>query len=199
MDQETAWTIAATQRADGSIPWEPGRRGTCVHDTLDGMGNPALVITKHDSGQAREPVADLLGSMADRWRHTVGVAARAAELVTTVAEVDRELLVAAAWLHDIGYARPVADTGFHPLDGARYLDRLGWPRRIAALVAHHSGAHVPAEVLGVREQLDAYPREQEPVADALAHADQTLDRHGPDALRPRAPPACTTCSPPPPG
>jgi hypothetical protein len=31
--------------------------------------------------------------------------------------------VAAAWLHDIGYAPAIAEsgTGFHPLDGARYL------------------------------------------------------------------------------
>ena len=30
-------------------------------------------------------------------------------------------MTAAAWLHDIGYAPAVDDTGFHPLDGARYL------------------------------------------------------------------------------
>ncbi len=30
-------------------------------------------------------------------------------------------LVAAAYLHDIGYAPELAITGFHPLDGARHL------------------------------------------------------------------------------
>jgi len=31
----------------------------------------------------------------------------------------------AAYLHDIGYAEPLVDTGFHPLDGAVYLRGLG--------------------------------------------------------------------------
>jgi hypothetical protein len=30
-------------------------------------------------------------------------------------------LVAAAWLHDIGYAPELAKTGFHPLDGSAAL------------------------------------------------------------------------------
>ena len=33
----------------------------------------------------------------------------------------RELLVAAARLHDVGYAEPAKDTGFRPIDGGRYL------------------------------------------------------------------------------
>jgi HD superfamily phosphodiesterase len=32
-----------------------------------------------------------------------------------------DLLEAAAWLHDIGYSPEIAVSGFHPLDGARYL------------------------------------------------------------------------------
>ncbi|MFI9011394.1 HD domain-containing protein [Actinosynnema sp. NPDC053489] len=152
---------------------------------------------------AHDLAASLLGSTGDRWRHTAAVAARAAELSTTVTTGDRDLLVAAAWLHDIGYAPPVVDTGFHPLDGARHLDRLGWPRRIAALVAHHSGARFVATVLGLDVPLAAYPRETGPVADALTHADQTvdsrgrrvsirdrladmLDRHGPDSPNAKA-------------
>jgi HD superfamily phosphodiesterase len=67
------------------------------------------------------------------------VAARATELARTVDKADRDLLVAAAWVHDIGYAPPLAVTGFHPLDGARHLDRSGFLARLAALVAHHSG------------------------------------------------------------
>jgi HD superfamily phosphodiesterase len=30
-------------------------------------------------------------------------------------------VVTAAWLHDIGLAPDLRDTGFHPLDGARFL------------------------------------------------------------------------------
>lgn len=156
-----------------------------------------------DPVRARDLARDLLGSSGNRWRHTTAVAERAAELGVTVAGADRDLLVAAAWLHDIGYARPVVDTGFHPLDGARHLDRLGWPRRIAGLVAHHSGARFAADVLGLGGPLDAYPREAGPVADALTYADQTVDelgrrtslrrrmtgmleRHGPDSPNARA-------------
>ena len=34
---------------------------------------------------------------------------------------DADLIEAAAWLHDIGYALGLATTGLHQLDGARYL------------------------------------------------------------------------------
>ena len=48
----------------------------------------------------------------ERWLHTQGVASRAAELAVTVPAADRSVLIAAAWLHDIGYApasrRPVS-------------------------------------------------------------------------------------------
>ncbi|ONI80879.1 2',3'-cyclic-nucleotide 2'-phosphodiesterase [Saccharothrix sp. ALI-22-I] len=127
---------------------------------------------------ARRLAEGLLGEMGNRWRHTVGVAARAAELAVTVPAGDRDVLVAAAWLHDIGYAASVADSGFHPLDGARHLDRSGWPRRVSALVAHHSGARLVAGVQGLGEALDAYPQEDGPVADALTYADQTVDSTG---------------------
>src|SRR5664279_679333 len=85
-------------------------------------------------------------ALPERWRHTQGVAGRAAELAVTVPAADRPVLIAAAWLHDIGYAPAIQDTGFHPLDGGLYLRREGWDDRLAALVAHHSGARfVPAE------------------------------------------------------
>lgn len=50
------------------------------------------------------------------------VASRADEIGYVVSE-DTDVLVAAAWLRDIGYAPEVVDTGFHPLDGARWLRR----------------------------------------------------------------------------
>jgi len=55
-----------------------------------------------------------------RWAHSQGVAAKARTLAPILGD-DAELLQAAAMLHDIGYAPPIAVTGFHPLDGARYL------------------------------------------------------------------------------
>src|SRR5689334_21279321 len=55
-----------------------------------------------------------------RWTHVQGVAARARGLVPVLG-ADADLMEAAAWLHDIGYAPSLAVTGLHQLDGARYL------------------------------------------------------------------------------
>jgi putative nucleotidyltransferase with HDIG domain len=131
-------------------------------------------IRVHD---ARDLAHVLLDDLPERWHHTIGVTRRAEELAGTVDE-DPNLLVAAAWLHDIGYAKSVRDTGFHPLDGARHLDRLHWPARISALVAHHSGARFVARALGLGGAVDAYPLEQSPLSDALTYADQTVGPAG---------------------
>ena len=121
----------------------------------------------------------LLGDMGDRWRHTRGVAARAAELAVLL-DVDADLLVASAWLHDIGYAGCAHDTGFHPIDGARHLAARGWPAPVTGLVAHHSGARFVAAARGLARALDAHPDGPAPVSDALTYADQTV---GPDGVR----------------
>jgi predicted hydrolase (HD superfamily) len=55
---------------------------------------------------------------------------------------DGELLEAAAWLHDNGYAPDLSESGFHPLDGARYLRGRGCSDRMCNLVAYHSSALV---------------------------------------------------------
>ena len=120
----------------------------------------------------------LLADLPERWRHTVGVARRAEHLVGTLPDAaDEGTLLAAAWLHDIGYAEALRDTGFHPLDGGLHLVGAGWPQRIAGLVAHHSEALCVAQVRGVGERLAEFPREHTAVADALTYADQTV---GPD-------------------
>jgi hypothetical protein len=160
------------------------------------------MIALNDSAQLVQQsarlAATLLQPLAERWRHTRGVAHRAAELALTVSPVDRGVLVAAAWLHDIGYALVVRDTGFHPVDGGRYLLRHGWDPRIAALVAHHSGARFVADHAGFGPLLELFGREDGPVSDALSYADQTVGpwgrtmtihdriadavaRHGPDS------------------
>jgi hypothetical protein len=155
---------------------------------------------------ARHLAQTLLVELPERWRHTVGVAERAAELTDTLAgEADARALVAAAWLHDIGYAEQLRDTGFHPLDGGLHLRALGWPDRVACLVAHHSEAICIAEAWGLADRLAEFPREGTAVADALTYADQTigpngrameiderladmLRRHGPDSPNARAHP-----------
>ena len=119
-----------------------------------------------------------LGLMGDRWRHTQAVAARARSAGPAVEPLDRDLLVAAGWLHDIGYADSVASTGLHPLDGADYLTRFGFSPRLIALVAHHSCARFEAVERGLTERLQSYVRETGPVADALIYADMTTGPTG---------------------
>ena len=151
---------------------------------------------------ARMLAEQLLADLPDRLQHSRCVALRAAEL-SAVAAHQEHLLIAAAWLHDIGYAPPLRDTGFHPLDGANYLTGHGITTAVADLVAHHSGARFVAEVRGLSEPLARYRFEQNELTDALTYADQTigpdggrialadriaevLTRHGPDSPNVRA-------------
>ncbi len=120
----------------------------------------------------------LLADLGVRWKHTVAVARRAEEIATTLPPEDRDVLVSAAWLHDIGYSPRLSRTGLHALDGARHLGGQGWPRRLCALVAHHSGAVFVADELGLRADLAEFDREESPVADALTYADQTVGSDG---------------------
>ncbi|KUL27678.1 HD domain-containing protein [Actinoplanes awajinensis] len=144
---------------------------------------PALAPAGPLTSAARLLAEALLGDMGNRWRHTQGVAERAAGLAGPLG-VDADLLTAAAWLHDIGYAAPTVVTGFHPLDGADHLTRYGWPIRVAGLVAYHSGARFVAAAKGLSELLAVYPDERTVLADALTYADQTVgptgDRVDPD-------------------
>ncbi|WP_327383152.1 HD domain-containing protein [Streptomyces sp. NBC_01207] len=120
----------------------------------------------------------LLPPLGDRWLHTQGVAKRARELSRSVPEADRQLLVAAAWLHDIGYAPQLRDSGFHPLDGARHLASLGADGRLVRLVSHHSGAVYEARQRGLSAELSVYEREESAVLDALTCADMTTGPAG---------------------
>jgi putative nucleotidyltransferase with HDIG domain len=113
-----------------------------------------------------------------RWAHVRAVAMRAHQLAASLGTADQELLVAAAWLHDIGYSSQLTDTGLHSLDGARYLERLQYPPGLCRLVAHHSGARFEAAERGLTERLTAFPREEGLVDDALAAADLTVGPNG---------------------
>jgi hypothetical protein len=88
-------------------------------------------------------------------------------------------LVAAAWLHDIGYAPDLLDTGFHPIDGGRFLRKLGAEDRLACLVAHHSCAIYEARVRGLADVLlGEFPQEASPTYDALVFCDLTAGPAG---------------------
>lgn len=150
---------------------------------------------------ARELSRSLLqDQLPRRWSHTQGVAQQAATVAPLLGS-DADMLVAAAWLHDIGYSPGLVDVDFHPLDGARYLRALdGVDDRLCRLVAFHSSAIEEAEARGLAAQLIA---EFVPVDgllfDALTYSDMTtspdgrtvtfearveeiLSRYGPDHL-----------------
>jgi putative nucleotidyltransferase with HDIG domain len=100
-----------------------------------------------------------------RWAHSQGVAARARGLAPVLG-ADADLIEAAAWLHDIGYAPRLALTGLHQLDGARYLrDAQHADALLCRLVAHHSCAIIEA---GERGLADALSSEFELAPDVLA-------------------------------
>ena len=95
----------------------------------------------------------LLGAdLPGRYEHVLGVARRSAELVDAL-DLQGEMLVSAAWLHDIGYAPEAVKTGFHPLDGAMLLSALGYGQHMVSLVAFHSGARIEAELRGLLDVL----------------------------------------------
>jgi hypothetical protein len=90
---------------------------------------------------------------------------------------DRRDLVAAAYLHDIGYAPSLRCTGLHQLDGARYLRSLG-AERLAGLVAHHSESRFEIRLRGFGDELDSYAREESWITDALTYCDLTIGPTG---------------------
>jgi len=126
----------------------------------------------------------LAEALPDRWAHSRGVGVAARELAGLAGE-HADVLEASAFLHDIGYAPTVRDTGFHSLDGARYLrDCTEAPALACTLVAHHTGAAFEAEERGLRGELEAeFPVGEEPeplLVAAITHCDLCV---GPTGVR----------------
>jgi HD superfamily phosphodiesterase len=112
---------------------------------------------------------ELACTLPQRWAHSQGVAWRATELGDLLGR-DIDVLASAAVLHDVGYAPRLAVTGFHPLDGARFLrDVHRADERLVHLVANHSFALLEAEERGLRTALEAEfpPLSNESLANAL--------------------------------
>jgi hypothetical protein len=84
----------------------------------------------------------------------------------------------AAWLHDVGYAESAAVTGFHPLDGAKWLRQQGAPEGIVALVAYHSGARFEAEERGLADELAFFPAPDQSELDVLTLIDMSTSSIG---------------------
>jgi len=120
----------------------------------------------------------LVAPQGRRWQHVQSVASCATQLARAASAVDSDALVAAAWLHDIGYSPEVVHTRFHPLDGARFLREAGWPETVVTLVAHHSAARFEAAERGLSAELTKFLFEPSPTQDALDTADLTTGPNG---------------------
>jgi hypothetical protein len=137
--------------------------------TESGLAGWARTIATH--------FLDIAGLRERRWPHTQTVVAKAERIAATLGP-QGPLLVAAAWLHDIGYSPALIDSGFHPLDAADFLRSAGVDASLAALVAHHTGAVFEAAERGLADDLSRYPDEVDAVRDALWACDLTTDPDG---------------------
>ena len=128
---------------------------------------------------AEDLAGSLLSPLGRRWDHAMAVAETARQLGSGLTAGEADVLVAAAYLHDIGYAPALAISGFHPLDGGRHLRRLGH-ERLATLVAHHTRARHEAHIRGLTSELAEFDPEHTPVSAALAYCDLTTGPNGED-------------------
>ncbi|WP_251153609.1 HD domain-containing protein [Cellulosimicrobium sp. Marseille-Q4280] len=119
----------------------------------------------------------------DRLAHSRGVGEAMRSLVVPAENAGlltsstADLWMAAALLHDVGYARP--GSGHHAVDGARYLRALGAPAPLVAMVAWHSTAPYEVAARGLEVDLAAEFGRPSPLgAAALWVADFTTSPHG---------------------
>jgi hypothetical protein len=126
---------------------------------------------------ARRYAEELLAPLGDRWAHVRGVARQAAWVSIILPPSERDVLVAAAYLHDLGYAPSLVRTGLHPLDGARHLRALGH-ERLAGLVAYHSGSRHDAALRCLMGELKEFEDEASDTAMALTYCDMTTSATG---------------------
>lgn len=127
---------------------------------------------------ARDEARRLVEPLGRRWLHLAAVGSKAEALGPRLG-VDVQMLAAACWLHDIGYAPELVDTGMHAIDGARHLRRTGWDERIVSMVAHHSCAVLEAEERGLSADLAEFARPPRDYEDAVCFCDMTT---GPDGV-----------------
>lgn len=118
-----------------------------------------------------------LADSQDRWVHVQGVSRQAAQLRDRGLAVS-QAVVSAAWLHDVGYAAPLRDTGFHPIDGAHWLRGQGVPEGIVSLVAYHSGARFEAQERGLVSELAEFTEPDTTQLDVLTLVDMTVGPSG---------------------
>lgn len=119
-----------------------------------------------------------VGSLDRRWSHVKAVG-RTAEQLAKRTELVSDDVVRAAWLHDVGYGLRVRSTGFHALDGARFLAAAGVEPTVVSLVAFHTGAIYEADERGLTAELYEFSAPDPDDLDVLTMIDLGV---GPDGV-----------------
>jgi hypothetical protein len=121
----------------------------------------------------------LLQGLETRLDHSAAVAAEIDRVASLVEPEWQSAVKDAAWLHDVGYSPELALTGFHALDGARWLRDHYWPDETCRLVAWHTEPLQEARLYGLDEELASeFDRPPRLAAAALAWADLTSSPSG---------------------
>jgi protein-tyrosine phosphatase len=117
---------------------------------------------------ARELAEREIGPTLPRRRlHDAAVDELAAAVAAILPEDERDLFLATLAIHDIGFSPAAAETGFQPIDGARYLEAAGAPERLVALIANNVSAAIEAELRGHDEAYERWPDEASALRDAV--------------------------------
>lgn len=119
----------------------------------------------------------LAEAVPQRWAHVQGVASTASAIAHIVAR-GADDIIAAAWLHDVGYSPSLVVTGFHPVDGARFAKVVGMPDLVVSLIAHHSGADAEAGERGLTAELAEFDVPPRDMLDVVTFADMTTSPDG---------------------
>ncbi len=162
---------------------QPG--GTGAGPPIGQLIDLAVVHHGHLRGVAGDLVSwsmrlsgTVLSELGARWSHVQGVGAAADHLVSELnLGDDAEAVRSAAWLHDVGYAPALVQSGFHPIDGARFLRSQQTPELVVSLVAHHTGAEFEARGRGLGAELAVFDPPPQDLLDVVTFADLTT---GPD-------------------
>ena len=130
------------------------------------------------AGQAARLALSVLQGKEPRRTHVFGVGEFAETSYLAHPDLIGVNVVAAAWLHDIGYADAVEETGFHPIDGALFLREQGWRSEVCNLVAFHTGAEIEAEERGLSAAMWSFERPAECDLDMLTMLDLSIGPSG---------------------
>lgn len=126
-----------------------------MDELIRAIAEPTSVHREGPALGAHALAEELLAEQGIRLAHCRGVAGRAREAAWILPQPWCSAVCDAAWVHDIGYAADVAQTGLHQLDGARWLAAHGWPPEVCCLVGWHSGAETEARLRGLDADLEA--------------------------------------------